>query len=65
MTCPRAFADASRSDPRCRETSKSRLRLIRIGYGLTLLASLAAFAARAGGQSAFHQAAAPIVDVRE
>jgi hypothetical protein len=28
---------------------KTRLRLVRIGYGLTLLASLAAFAIRMGG----------------
>ena len=57
MTCCRAFDDASRTDPPSDMSSGSRVRLVRIGYGLTLLASLVAFAARAGGQSVSHASA--------
>lgn len=56
MTCCRAFDDASRTDPSRDMSSGGRVRLVRIGYGLTLLASLVAFAARAGGQSVSHAA---------
>ncbi len=50
MTCCRAFDDASHTTRPSDMSSGSRVRLVRIGYGLTLLASLVAFAARAGGQ---------------
>ena len=63
MTCCRAFDDASRTDPSRDMSSGSRVRLVRIGYGLTLLASLVAFAARAGGLSAPHTGGTPTLDV--
>lgn len=63
MTCCRAFDDASRTDPPSDMSSGSRVRLVRIGYGLTLLASLVAFAARAGGQSVSHVNETPALGV--
>ncbi len=61
MTCCRAFDDASRTTPP--SDAGRRVRLVRIGYGLTLLASLVAFAARAGGQSVSHVGGTPTLDV--
>jgi hypothetical protein len=46
MSCFTSFAPDARTAPRTRQETGRPVRLIRIGYALTVLASLAAFALR-------------------